>query len=236
MNSSDFDDSYFAARVSSDAMRMRMHEIDRSWLLRQIYSIEPKGNKAPRTYLDIGCADGRFLCGFHLEGGIWGIEPNARQQEIAKENGLQVTDTISKVENLDSVILRGVLHHLPDYKDTFGQITEAFLHSKSLNRKFLFLLANPNSNSILYRKFGRLPALEFGSNFDSVYKFHAAEEVLCELNSLGFKGRIQYPYIRTPYSRPFKDLKAFTQSIAVGKYIPTPFPRNMFNLVAWLEN
>jgi hypothetical protein len=236
MKSGDFDDSYFVARLSSEASRMKMHELDRRWMLRQIDSIERKDNKSPRVLLDIGCADGRFLKGFNLDGGIWGIEPNARQKKLAKANGLQITNSISKVPNLDSVILRGVLHHLPNYTETFGQILEALVQSKSVNKKLLFLLANPNAESFFYQKFGRLPALEFGTRFESVYKVHCANEVLRELNLLGFKGRIRYPYLRTPYSSPLKDLRTFTQSIVVGEYIPTPFPRNMFNLVAWLDN
>jgi hypothetical protein len=147
-----------------------------------------------------------------------------------------MTDAISEVTDLDSVILRGVLHHLPDYKETFGKIIEAFLNSKSLNSKLLFLLANPNSDSIIYRKFERLPALEFGTGFDSVYKVHAANEILRELNLLGFKGRVYYPYLQTPYSSPLEDFKTFIKSIATEKFIPTPFPRNIFNLVAWLES
>jgi hypothetical protein len=49
-----------------------------------------------------------------------GIEPNARQQNLAKANDLQIANSICQVSNLDSVILRGLLHHLLAYKETLG--------------------------------------------------------------------------------------------------------------------
>ena len=211
MNSDDFGDSYFAARVATDAARMRMHELDRLWILRHINFIAPTSGKSHRTYLDIGCADGRFLKGFNFSEGTWGIEPNARQQDLARSNGLQIANSISDVPNLDSVIMRGVLHHLPDYKETIGQIIESFKHSDSPNKKFLFLLANPNAHSFFYRKFGRLPALEFGKDFDSIHKVHAAKDIMNELKSFGFIGRIQYPYLHTPYSSPIRDFSFFSE-------------------------
>jgi hypothetical protein len=61
--------SYFAARVTSDELRMKMHELDRHWMLRQI---EPNARASFRTFLDIGCADGRFLKGFNF-GGVFGV-------------------------------------------------------------------------------------------------------------------------------------------------------------------
>ena len=232
LNYKDFDDSYFESRLKSESLRMKMHERDRKWVLNRIGLNEPIKEVSARTFLDIGCSNGEFLKGFSHRGGCWGIEPNTMMQRIAQSNGVQIVSSVSEISHLDTVILRGVLHHLPDYKQTFREIVEAFINSKSSNNKFLFLLANPNSESLVYRKFGRLPALEFGGDFASVYKVHGAREILSELNLQGFTGRLQYPYFSTPYANPTKDLVSFAGSFMTGKYTPFPFPRNMFNLVA----
>ena len=209
-----------------------MHEIDREWILSQLNSTEPCESKLTRTFLDIGCSDGLFLKGFNLGGGIWGIEPNISQQKIARTNGVQIVNNIADVPNLDTVILRGVLHHLPDYEDIIAQICTVFSNSNSSNKKYLFLIANPNAESLVFKKFGRLPALEFGASFASVYKVHGAKSTLLELESKGFSGYLQYPYLNTPYSHPVRDFSLVLKSFMTGRYISSPFPRNMFNLVA----
>jgi hypothetical protein len=232
LNFNDFDDSYFESCLKTNSLRMKMHERDRKWVTHNISLIEKINEVSARTFLDIGCSDGEFLKGFSLGEGCWGIEPNTNMQKVALSNGVRIATSISEISHLDTVILRGVLHHLPDYKQTFGQIVETFTNSKSSNKKVLFLLANPNSESIVYRKFGRLPALEFGLDFASIYKVHGAKEVLRELNLLGFDGSVHYPYLYTPYSNPTKDVISFAESFITEKYRPFPFPRNMFNLVA----
>lgn len=230
MNTIDFDESYFEARKRSDAQRMTMHDIDRKWVMSFINSAKPVAQQSKRAFLDIGCSDGRFLKGFGFAEGNWGIEPNASQSEMARDNGLKMVDSASEVPRLDTVILRGVLHHLPDYRETISKIIHAFTNSQSSNTKFLFLLANPNAGSLMYKKFGRLPALESGTNFNSVYKVHGAKEIMGELNLNGFIGHLHYPYLLTPYSHPIQDFSSIIKSVTLRRYIPSPFPRNMFNL------
>ena len=128
--------------------------------------------------------------------------------------------------------MRGVLHHLPEYKESIAQIITAFNNSNSSNLKLLFLIANPNSESLVYKKFGRLPALECGTDFASIYKVHGGREMLRELIERGFVGHLHYPYLRTPYAKPLMDFVSFAKSFVTGKFAPFPFPRNIFNLVA----
>jgi hypothetical protein len=234
--SGDFDDFYFEARIKTEVARLKMHEIDRRFVRTQLNRIQAKVKISDRAVLDVGCADGKFLRGFKMNGNSWGIEPNKGQQKSANANGLQIVSKVSQVPGLDTVILRGVLHHLPDYRNTIHEISEAFVNSSSKNRKVLFLLANPNADSIIYRSFQRLPALEFGQGFNSVYKVHSAKGIVTELESLGFNCGIRYPYLNTPYSCVSKDFYRFATSIASRKYIETPFPRNMFNLVATFQD
>jgi hypothetical protein len=73
-----------------------------------------------------------------ISGGIWGIEPNISQQKIARTNGVQIVNNIADIPNLDTVILRGVLHHLPDHEDIIVQICTAYSNSNSSNKKYLF--------------------------------------------------------------------------------------------------
>jgi len=233
---SDFDDQYFQARIKTEVLRRKMHILDRQFMTASLNQIDPATKINDRTILDIGCSDGNFLAGFDINGNYWGIEPNKNQQVIARSNGLKIVSEISTVPGLDTIVLRGVLHHLPDYKSTINEILSAFHKSNSRNKKVLFLLANPNADAAIYRKFNRLPALEYGSGFGSVFKVHSAREVIVELEMLGFECKVQYPYLNTPYANVFKDFLRFVSSFAAQKYIETPFPRNMFNLVATLKN
>ena len=235
MHSSDFDENYFISRLPSQQKRSIMHHLDAKWVAKQISNLDSNFADTERTFLDIGCSDGGFLSEIRKHFpkiSMWGIEPNRNQAQISSKRGIIITDSVKDAPDLDSVILRGVLHHLPDYQNTLQEILHKFRSSSSDMPKTLILLSNVNSDSFQYRKFGQLPSLESSSEFNSIYKVHSAKILKSELESIGFKVIIRYPYIGTPYSRPFWHLMKMLISISLKKYLAIPFYRNHFDIFA----
>lgn len=222
---SDFDDAYFEARVADSRNRRVMHELDRTSLISYL-------RKHPiKSALDIGCADGGFILPLAAKLSIpnlYGIEPNLSQAEIALRSGITLFEDLGHIpmNDIELVICRGTLHHLPDW--------EAFMVAISRMSKgsFLALLANPNSESLLFRKFGRLPALENSNEFSSIFRVLGAKNFARSLEQQGWTTKIAYPYFKTPYSKPIRDFRSTFLSLAKKNYSDSPFPRNMFNLFA----
>lgn len=101
---------------------------------------------APRSVLEVGCNDGRFLLALQNQGAdrLLGIEPNPCPAAIARDRGFTVVETLLTAETaatiaaehgtFDLVVARQVIEHIPDL-DSFV----AALHRLTSPDGFLFL-------------------------------------------------------------------------------------------------
>ena len=223
----DFNDLYFAKRLHTQKLRHKMHRLDYNWIRAKLGEIGSTRYKI----LDIGCSDGHFLNQFsksHFD--LFGIEPNESQAEMSKRIGIQIIQPITSFENFDIVIIRGTLHHLPNSNNFLDELSLSF---QNLDKnKYFFALANPNSESFLFKNFGTLPALEKNPTFESVFKVWGGRELANLLESKGAQVDLTYPYFRSPYKKLFSDSANFWISLISKSYRDFSFPRNMFNLAA----
>ena len=232
MHTQDFDDSYFLSREKDVKNRTRMHQIDFKYVIKSIGMIQ---KNQTLNLLDIGCSDGSFLSHFKDYGfKLYGIEPNKKESLKASMRGINIIDSINKMHELDVIILRGTLHHLPNHQLIFDQIFKAFFRSRNQKSKYIFILAEPNKECFIYKKFKRLPAIEENLSFKSNYQIFGANELSQYFKRLGFKTKISYPYFKSPYRNLFRDLYAYVKMYFKKEYSATPMYRNMFNLVVFI--
>ena len=225
----DFGDAYFVKRIKTKKQRMEMHRLDFNWVRARLREI---GHNRAKI-LDVGCSDGAFLNQFPKDQfELFGIESNEQEAKKSKRLGIQILDTQSTFKNFDIVIIRGTLHHLPNSQEFIDQLSLSFSNSNSDIGKFFFALANPNSESLLYRKFGTLPALEKEATFDSLFKVWGGKELANLLERKGAQVDLSYPYFRTPYRNLFTDPINVLFSLTSNTYRDAAFPKNMFNLAA----
>lgn len=234
MNLKNFDDNYHLARISTTRQRETMHKLDRKWIAKNLLTSKFSQKS---SFLDIGCSDGNFLRPFHQKGfRICGIEPNKMQANKAAGAGIEIVTKPSEVSDLGAVVIRGTLHHLPDFEEVIHQVFESFNNSTSGDDKFIFVLAEPNADSRIFQRFGRLPALEEKLDFTSNYRVHSAERLKQYFELYGAEVVLAYPYINTPYSNLPLDFLKHSSMMLLGHYIKVPWFRNMFNMAVRFES
>ena len=223
----DFDDKYFQARKSGEASRLRQTDLDFEWLMKKS-SLGTSKNK--KTVFDFGCSDGYLLNLFDPRYfDAHGLEINSSMEVLARSKGINMHSSLSEINEIDIFILRGVLHHLPDYAKTFEQLLTIFLNSDR-NSIEIFLLANPNARSFSWTRFQRLPMVERDDEFKSVYKIHDVLELRNWFLKKGAEVEITYPYLNTPYRSLRKDLSNFLYSFSTDTYRSFAWPKNIFNM------
>lgn len=219
----DFDDNYFLARLAESKLREKMQLLDYGFLVKALGK-DFMSNKFIRV-LDFGCADGAFLDILPQSWQKYGVEINAQEAAKASAKGYQLLTEIPADVEFDLIIIRGVLHHISDPNLFF---------SKLFTTRAVAVLANPNPASIMYKKYGTLPALQVSSDFSSNYQLYSVRQLKTELKKVGFRNfRVQYPYFLTPYRRLKRDAKVLIR-LLLGLNLAelAPLPRNMVNLVA----
>lgn len=126
-------------------------------------------------------------------------------------------------ENFDVIVFRGTIQHL----DTpFAVIKKCVTLLKSGG--LMAFLSTPNCNSICYRLFGSLPFLTPELNF-----LIPSDTMLRNaLTNFGLEVmEIRYPYLETPYARPFRDHLFFVLR-CFGVPVKFAFWRNIMEMYA----
>ncbi len=223
----DFGDTYFQDRKLGEVLRLRQTDLDFHWIRQKIILISSEKKQA---VFDFGCSDGYLLSKFdpmYFE--AHGLEINKSMELLAKSKGIKMHSSLIEVNAVDIFIMRGVLHHLPEYEKTFNELLSIFSNS---NRKSIqiFLLANPNAGSFLWKRFQRLPMVERNDHFTSVFKVHHAVELRNYFLSKGAEVEIAYPYLNTPYRSLRKDIINFLYSFSTNTYRDFAWPKNIFNM------
>jgi 2-polyprenyl-3-methyl-5-hydroxy-6-metoxy-1,4-benzoquinol methylase len=157
--------------------------------------------------IDFGCGLGGFMRELQING--WeclGFDVSQHAVSFCQQQGLR-SELITKTEelegtyNADLLVLRGVIQHLPDFEQDLSNLV-----SNLKPGGLLAILASPNCDSLVFRKFGRLPALEPVN----VRNLPTARNTIRTLQQLNFHiTRIRYPYLRSGYASPIKDLTKF---------------------------
>jgi len=215
-----YDDEYFKERYFNDPKRMISFMNEKKFIAEY--------HDFTGTICDVGCSTGEFLKAIEWKGPKYGMEINENAIKAAQYNGISFEkNIITEKEFFDIVVFRGTIQHLIN---PFEYIELAY---KSLKPGgLIFILATPNINSIFYKFFNTLPALDPNKNF-----FLPSDIQLIQILSIfSFETlEIQKPYLNSPYSNFFMDHVKFISRLVVGlKRFNKSFPfwGNMMNVVA----
>lgn len=176
-----------------------------------------------KLVLDYGCGEGQFLEKF-IDWKKYGVEVSRHCIDVCELKGIHMVKTdILLDEAFDLVIFRGVLQHIDE---PFTALKEA---ARVLRQGgLLAILAQPDADSLCYRMFGELPALDPPRN----WWIPGKREVLSILSNLGFdKFEVLHPYWNGPYANPAKDFFSFAVRM-LGIRSKFAFPGNMMEIYA----
>lgn len=174
--------------------------------------------------LDYGCGDGAFLDLFQ-GWSRYGVEVSEYCIELCKKKGICMMDTADMGDGtFDLVIFRGVLQHLDN---PFEALREA--HRLLRKGGTLAILAQPDADSLCYKLFGDLPALDAPRNW-WIPGHREIENILRKLDFV--RCETLRPYWGGPYASPARDIWRFALRLA-GIRKPFAFPGNMIELYAY---
>lgn len=215
-----YDADYFNTRYyDTDQARYEMYRQE----IKRIVAKVPQGR-----ILDVGCGTGGFLQAFDDRWERYGVEPSPYAANIARAKGVNVTLTMPTFESwneyFDVIVFRGTIQHI---NTPLQDIQRAYEMLKAGG--VIVFLATPNTGGIIYRLFQDLPPLDAPRNWCLF-----SDKTLCNiLTRLGFvRQEVIYPYLDTPYARPFRDLwRFFLRFFGVKK--PFAFWGNMMEVYTW---
>lgn len=200
-----------------DQRRAEAYEIERDEVLKRAHGFG--------KVFDYGCGTGDFLETFPLTWSKngWDISPFARS--VAWNKGLlMVRPGDAKRESYDMVVFRGTIQHI-------HSPVKALIQAYTLLKPggLLAILATPNTESVVYRTWGTLPALDPPRN----WFIPGARELRNVLVNVGFTDiETRFPYLSSPYADPIKDLLSFCASKLFG-YRKFAWPGNMMEMYGY---
>lgn len=212
-----YDGSYFEHRKSNDQKRLISFAQEKAFLLRHL---DLNGRVC-----DVGCSTGEFLSAIDWAGPRHGVEINSEAIELARQSGIDFSQSIlTEGAFFDVVVFRGTIQHLPD---PFLYIQKAYESLKPGGH--IVFLATPNANSLVYKVFNTLPAL------NPKYNFYIPSDVNLPdvLRNYDFEVvEIERPYLKSPYARPLMDHLNFIRCLITGSKPNFAFWGNMMNIIA----
>jgi SAM-dependent methyltransferase len=175
--------------------------------------------------LDVGCGIGGFLQTFDDRWEKYGFEPSDFAAEKACGHGITMLRSVQSADFafFDVVIFRGTLQHINFPMRALVQAAR-ILKPGGL----LVILATPDSDSLVYKLFGQLPALDPSRNW-ILFGNRFLSNILQRLEFSNIE--VLHPYWDTPYARPWLDFSKLILSIFVG-YRKFAFPGNMMEIYA----
>tara|TARA_Y100001970_G_scaffold293842_1_gene443735 strand:+ start:1279 stop:1950 length:672 start_codon:yes stop_codon:yes gene_type:complete len=213
-----YPDSYFLNRNLNDPKRIATFKIEKKLI--------EKYSDKNGIICDVGCSTGEFLSILEWNGKKYGMEINEEAKKKALKNKISFDKNIFTAQNFfDVVVFRGTIQHLPT-PFLYIQKTYEALKSNGL----IIFLSTPNANSICYKYFNTLPALDPKLNF-----YEPSDITLSNvLKNFNFEIlETKFPYFNSPYSSLIKDHFEFCKSIILNKKnIKFPFWKNMMNMIA----
>jgi SAM-dependent methyltransferase len=217
MNQKGFDDSYFENRQKNDPRRLKSFEYEKRYMGKYL--------NFTGTILDIGCSTGEFLDSIGWKGEKFGLEVNESARRHAIRSGIKFDKQLLGNENyiFDCIVLRGTVQHLDQ---PFVYLREAIKMLRLGGH--IFLLATPNCESYIFKKTGRLPALDR----ERVYLY---PQPSCLTNFFYNHScrvlSIDFPYLDSGYAEPLSDVISFVRMLLQKNPSPSfAWPGNMFNM------
>ena len=211
-----YSDSYFKKRFLNDITRIKSFHKEKYFIT--------KFTTINKRVCDVGCSTGEFLKSIEWRGPKYGVEINKKAIFYAKKNGIKFDKNILNTSNFfDVIIFRGTIQHL---EDPFNYLAHAHISLKKGG--LVFFLATPNINSLHYKLFQDLPALDAKRNFYLPSK----SSIINLMKIYNFKLiESEFPYLNSGYDKPLINFLCFILKI-FGLYKKNiPFPGNMMNLV-----
>lgn len=206
---------YFNAYYVNDPKRDAMYLQERD----RILAYFPHGG----TILDVGCGVGGFLSTFDDRWNKFGVEPSdfAKDKAIQKSITMLQSVNVADFEQFDVVVFRGSLQHINFPMESLVQA-----HRVLKRGGLLVILATPDTDSLVYKLFGQLPALDAPRNwilFGNRFLYNV-------LKRLGFVHvKVLHPYLETPYANPVMDCLKFLASLIFG-YRKFAWPGNQMEI------
>lgn len=190
-----FNKQYFKDRKTTSNSRQVMYKQE----VKRIYKILNYNKKKKYNILDIGCGDGSFLENFDNNFSKNGLEISDYALKVLKKKTINCSKKIDffKEIKFDLIIFRGSIQLI----DTpFEHIKKSISYLKK--KGILIFLATPNSNSIFYKINKTLPMIDDYSTYYLPSDIDLGRILKnFEMEIL----KIEYPYIKTPYSNLFWD-------------------------------
>jgi len=211
----DFPNSYFLFRHLNDSQRLKSFENELSFMLRFT------GKNG--SICDLGCSTGEFLDFIQWDGKKYGTEINKAAIREAKSKSISIISNFGDHKGkFDVIVMRGTIQH---FSSPFEEIS--FAYNKLKVGGFLFFLATPNIDSLYYRFFGSLPALDYSRNYWLPGFKHL--KLVCEREGFELKG-IEFPYTKSGYVNWYDFVKLILKLCTRNDKYSIAFPRNMMNL------
>jgi SAM-dependent methyltransferase len=208
---------YFGKYYLNDPKRDVMYQQE----IKRILKYYPNGG----TVLDVGCGVGNFLSKMDDRWIKYGVEPSdfAKDKAVLKNITLLTDISYVNFDFFDVVVFRGSLQHI---NFPMASLVHA---TRSLKKGgLLVILATPDSDSLVYKIFGNLPALDKPRNW-VLFGNRFLRNIL---QRLGFQNiKVIHPYFGTPYANPQMDFIKFFISLIFG-YRKFAFPGNQMEIYA----
>jgi ubiquinone/menaquinone biosynthesis C-methylase UbiE len=127
------------------------------------------------------------------------------------------------MESFDVVVFRGTLQHINFPMTALVQATRVLKRGG-----LLVILATPDTDSLVYKIWGNLPALDAPRNW-VVFGGKVLVNILTRLEYSDIK--VFRPYLKSPYARPLADFGKFFISLFFG-WRKFAFPGNQIEIFA----
>jgi ubiquinone/menaquinone biosynthesis C-methylase UbiE len=175
------------------------------------------------SVLDVGCGIGEFLMQFDDRWTRYGYDPSEFAASKAGAKGITMYRNLNSIdaESMDVVIFRGVLQHMDTPIEDLVQATRILRKGG-----WLVILATPDADSLVYKIWGNLPALDAPRNW-IVFGTRMLRNIVQRLNYEDIE--IIHPYLGSPYANPVKDIYHFAVSLLFG-WRKFAFPGSQFEL------
>ncbi len=211
----EFDDSYFQERHLNDSRRLKSFSLEKEFIL--------KFANLDLTVCDVGCSTGEFLSFLSWKGAKYGLEINKFAANEARKRSIKIIESLNDCSrDLEVIIMRGTIQHLPS---PFEFIESAY--KKLAPGGVLLFLATPNIDSIYYRIFRDLPALDYPRNF----WLPGAKHLKLVATRVGFNFMdAEFPYFNSGYASLWDIPKFLLRFFSRSRIFQSSFPGNMMNM------
>jgi SAM-dependent methyltransferase len=217
-----YDRSYFDGYYLDDHKREEMYRQEVTRIMERAW--KPDRKETPRI-LDIGCGVGGFLSTLDDRWEKYGVEPSEFAGPRSAKKGIRMFRSVNVIdgESMDVIVFRGTLQHINFPMEALVQAARVLKPGG-----MLAILATPDTDSLVYKIWGNLPALDAPRNW-VIFGGRSLRNILSRLGYSDIE--VLHPYLETPYARPLLDFWKFFFSLFFG-WRKFAFPGNQMEIYA----